>query len=121
MMSTELVLAPSVTDSAASLSYPHANELVNSFIKAWVYACVGDEDRDRFSALGAFGVFDVDIDFRKCMHIATYLYSGTGSLPSPSWFWGCRCRFKYYAGTSINWISLADFDVNEFKMVSPLF
>ncbi len=116
-MSVELVLAPGVADSASSLSYPYTNELVNSVIKAIVYDSVGDEDSDSFSALGAYGVFDVDIDFRKCLYIDTYL-SGTGPIPTQDRLWGCRSRHKLYVGVWIYWISLADFDVNEFKSVS---
>lgn len=117
MLSVELVIVP-VADSASSLSYPYTNELVNSVIKANVYIRVGYEDMDSFSALGQYGVFDVDIDFHKWLHIFTSFYSAPGSLPGQSQIWGCRCRYEYYVGTEINWISLADFDIDEFKMVS---
>ncbi len=118
-MSVELVLAPGVTDSASSLSYPYANELVNSAIKAWVYTYAGDEDRENFSALGAFGVFYINTDFRKRLRIVTHFYvAGTGPLPVRNQVWGCRCRDKWYVRASITWISLADFDVNKFKLVS---
>ncbi len=116
MTSVELVPARGVADSASSLSCPYTNELVNSVIKAWVYISVGDEDSDSFSALGAYGVFDADIDFRKCLHIDTHLDSGTGSPPFQGRIWGCRCRCKSYTGTFITWISLADFVVDEFKL-----
>ncbi len=118
MMSVELVLAPGVANSASSLSYPYTNELVNSIIKATVYLSVGDEDFDSFSTLGAYGVFDIDLDFRKCLLLDTHFLSKTGSVPSQGRVWGCRRRFRYYVGTSIFWIRLADFDVNEFKSVS---
>ncbi len=118
MMLVELVLAPGVTDSASSLSYPYTNELVNSVIKANVYIRVGHEDGESFSALGVYGVFDVDIDFSKWLHIVAYLYSVPGSPPGQAQIWGCRCRFKNYMGTLIHWISLADFDVDEFHLVS---
>ncbi len=117
-MLVELVLAPGVADSASSLSYPYTNELVNSVIKARVYIRAGIEDGGSFSVLGANGVFDVDVDFRKRLHIVTRLFSTPGSPPRRSQSWGCRCRFTCYVGTDITWISLADFDVNEFKMVS---
>lgn len=81
MLSVELVLAPGVTDSATSLSCSYANELVNSVIKAWVYVCVGSEDFESFSAFRKYGVFDVEVDFRKRLHIATYLYGAPESLP----------------------------------------
>ncbi len=118
MLSLELVLAPGVTDSALSLSYPYANELVNSAIKALVYIRVGVEDMDSFSALGAFAVLDVNIDFRKCLHIITNFSSAPDSLPRLGWAWGCRSHLKHYVGTSIIWISLADFDVDKFDTVS---
>ncbi len=118
MMLVELVLAPGMADSASYLSYPYTNELVNSVIKAFVYIRVGTEDRESFSALGAYGVFDVDVDFHKWLHIAAYLASWPGSLPGQGQIWGCRYRFKLYMGTWIHWISLADFDVDEFHLVS---
>ncbi len=118
MISVELVPAPGATDSASFLSYPYTNEFVNSFIKAWVYANVGDEDDGSFSALGRYGLFDVNVDFRKCLHIITHLDGGTGSLPAQGRIWGCRDRFRSYVGTSIYWISLAHIDVHEFKLVS---
>ncbi len=118
MISVELVLAPGVPDSASSLSYPYTNELINSVIKAWVYIYAGDEDPESFSAFGRYGVFDVGVDFRKRLHTVTHLYSETRSLPGQGQVWGCRCRRKDYVGTRICWISLADFNVNEFKMVS---
>ncbi len=117
-MSVELVHAPGVPDSASSLSYPYTNELVNSVIKAWVYIYAGDEDAESFSVFGRYGEFQVDVDFRKRLHIDTYLISGTGSLPDQYHFWGCRCRAKNYMGTEINWISLAGFNVDGFKLVS---
>ncbi len=119
MTSLELVLVPGVADSASSLSYPDTNELINSVIKARVYMNVGDENTERFSALGAYGVFGADVDFRKCLHIVTYLYRTPRSLPGGP-IWGCRRRYKLYMGTSIYWISLADFKVDEFKLVSAL-
>ncbi len=114
-MSVELIPAPGVADSASSLSYPYTNELVNSIIKANVYISVGDEDLESFSALGAYGVFDADIDFRKCLHIDSYQ---TSSIPVPAWIWGCGRLRTCYVGTFINWVSLDDFDVDEFKIVS---
>ncbi len=116
-MSIELVLAPGVTDSASSLSYPYTNELVNSVLKTWVYAPAGNEDIESFSAFGRYGVFDVDLDFRKRLHMTTHLYSAPGSLPIQDQVWGCRCRFKPYVGGDIRWILLADFNVDEFKLV----
>ncbi len=118
MMSVELVTVPSVDDSAPSLSYPYTNELVNSFIKAMVYTHVGVEDTDSFSVLGRSGVFDVDVDFRKRLHIVTYIDSVLSPFSVHTWLWGCKCRFKLYVGTEINLISLAEFNVNEFKSVS---
>ncbi len=117
-MIVELVLTPGVTDSASSLSYPYTTELVNSVIKAWVYTNAGDESGNSFSAFGAYGVFHVHIDFRKRLHLVTHLFSGTGSLPGQSQIWGCRCLAKRYVGSDIYWISLADFSVDEFKLVS---
>ncbi len=118
MISVELALALGVTDSASTLSYPCTNELVHSVIKAVVYAYAGDEDVQSFSAFGRYGVFRVDIDFHKCLHIVTHIFSGTGSLPGQGRIWGCRCRYKHYARTELIWISLADFNVNEYKLVS---
>ncbi len=117
-MPVELVLAPGVLDSASSLSYPYTNELVNSFIKARVYTDAGDEDTESFSAFGRYGAFDVDIDFRKHLHITTHLNSGLGLLPFQYWVWGCRCRDMDYVGTEIRRILLADFNVDEFKLVN---
>ncbi len=117
-MSVGLVLAPDMTDSALFLSYPYTNELVNSVVKVRAYIGVGDEDAESFSALGAFGTFNPDLDFRNCLYITTYSYSATGSTRSHGFLWGCRCRFKPYLGTHINCISLADFNVDEFNLVS---
>ncbi len=119
-MSVELVLAPGVLDSASSLSYPYTKELINSVIKAWVYAYAGYEDIESFSAFGRYGVFDVDVDFRKRLHIITHLNSRTGSLPRQHRIWGCRYRVTSYARTEIALISLADFNVDGFKLVSFL-
>ncbi len=79
---------------------------------------VGDEDVKGFSVLGTFGVFNVDLDFRKRLLIVTHLYSLLGMPPFHTWLWGCRCRSKRYVGTSIYWISLTEFDVNKFKLVN---
>ncbi len=117
-MSVELVIAPGVTDSASCLSYPYTNEMVNSYIKAYVYTNAGNESWESFSAFGRYGVFDVDIDFRKRLHIIMHFFGGTGSLTAQGHIWGCRRRSKSYMGTQIFWISLADFDVNGFKLVS---
>lgn len=118
-MSVELVLASDVLDSASSLSCPYTNELVNSIIKARVYVSVGTEDVNSFSALGAYGMFNVDVDFRKRLHIDTYIYSAaTGSHPFHFLFWGVRGCFKLYVGTEIRWFSLVEFNVDEFKLVS---
>ncbi len=112
LMSVELALAPGVTDSALSLSYPYTNELINSLIKALIYICVGGEHAQSFSALGVFRVFDVDIDFHKWLYIVTSLYSVYDPRPdSDGWIWGCRSRFKYYMGTDIRWILLTDFNI----------
>ncbi len=116
--SVDLVLAPGVGDSTSSLSYPYRNELVNSVIKDIIYIRAGAEDGDNFSVLGANGVFSVDLDFRKYLHIVTHFNSTPGSVASHGWLWGCRRRLKTYVGTDITWISLADFDVDEFKLVS---
>ncbi len=118
MMPVELVLAPGVAESASSLSYPYTNELVNSFIKACVYAYVGDEDLKNFSAFGRYGVFDVDVDFCKRLHIITLLNSAPGSLSYQYRIWGCRSRYKCYVGTEFECISLADFNIDKFKLVS---
>ncbi len=106
-----------MTDSASSLSYPYMNELVNSFIKAAVYAGVGAEDEESFTALGSFRVFDIDIDFRKRLYLSTHIFCFVNTLRSDP-LWGCGSRFKYYLGTEIAWIALDDFDINEFKSVS---
>ncbi len=97
-MSVELVLAPGVTNSASSLSYPCANESLNKVIKALVYIRAGDEDEYNFSVHGAYGVFDVNINFRKWLHLASYFNSAFSSVFS-GLYWGCRCRSKYYVGT----------------------
>ncbi len=102
----------------SSLSYPYKNELVNSFIKAWVYIRAGDEDMRSLSVLGQCGVFGVDIDFRKYLHISTHYISASGSFPIPALLWGYTCRYMVYGGTEIVWITLADFDVEKFKAVS---
>ncbi len=117
MMSVELVVAPGVADSASSLSYPYTNELVNSVIKASVYIHAGHEDWESFTAFGRYGVFDVDIDFRKYLHLLTHLFSGTGSYPAQSRIWGCRRNYNSYVGTEISWIFLAGFNVDQFKSV----
>ncbi len=106
-----------MTDSVSSLSYPYTNELVNSFIKDRVYTRAGDEDPESFSVLGRYGAFGVDFDFRKSLHVATRLTRASGSHPFQSIVWGCRCRCKVDVGTRIYWITLADFDVDKFKMV----
>ncbi len=62
-------------------------------------------------------MFDVRVDFRKCLHITTHLYSETRSLPGQGQVWGCRYRIKSYVGTEIGLISLADFNVDDFKLV----
>ncbi len=120
MISVELVLAPGVTDSASTLSCPHTNELANSVIKDYVYFRVGSEDREKFSALGSFGVFDVDVDFRKRLYIATRLYGAPGSRSGRHQIWGCKCRYRHYVGSDIHWFPLANFNVSEFKSVSAL-
>ncbi len=116
MMSVELALASGVTDSLSSLSYPYTNELVNSFIKAWAYTYAGEEDMERFSVFGRYGAYQIDVDFRKRLHIVSHLYNGTAY----GRMWGCRCRYKLNVGSVIYWASLADFNVDEFKLVSAL-
>ncbi len=118
MMSVELVLAPGVTDSASALSYPSTNELVNSLVKALVYTHSGGEDPEHFSGYGRYGALQVDVDFRKRMHMFTLFHCGPGSLPYQDQVWGCKCRSKAFVGTLIYWFSLADFNVDEFKLVS---
>ncbi len=117
-MSVELVLAPDVTDSVSSLSCPHTDESINSLIKDLIYIRIGDEDQESFSTLGGYVVSYVDIDSRKCLHLATKLSNDPGALPFRDRLWGCRCRVQSYVGTEIYWISLADFDVDAFKLVS---
>ncbi len=112
------MLAPGVIDSASSLSYPYTNELVNSLIKALVYTYAGAEDGESFSASGRHGVFHVDMDFRRRLHIVTHLGNVSPSLPFQGQIWGCRCRVRDYKGTEITWISLADFNADKFKLVS---
>ncbi len=117
-MSLELVLAPGMTNSASSLSYPYTNELVNSHIKAQVYIHAGAEDVTSFSVLGRYGVFGVDIDFRKSLCIGTHLLGAFGSFTFQNHLWDCRCRLIVYVGTLIYRITLADFNVDKFKVAS---
>lgn len=116
-MCIELILPPDVTDSGSSLSCPCTDELVNSLTKAWVYIVVGLEDPESFSAPGGFGISDASCDFRKHLHTTTHLWSHINSHPCEVLLWGCKCRRIVYPGASIHWISLAEFDINEFKLV----
>ncbi len=109
-----------MTNSTTAFSNPYTNELVTSLIQAWVYIRVGSEDRESFSVLGQYGMFDVDIDFRKTLFISTYIPSVYGSVAVQMLLWGCRSRRKGYVGTDIFWIALTDFDVEKFKTVSAL-
>ncbi|KAF9447554.1 hypothetical protein P691DRAFT_706533 [Macrolepiota fuliginosa MF-IS2] len=71
-----LTLAPHIPDSASSLSYPHTTELVNSIIKAEVYALagnlcshlVGTRESD-FNLLQKHG----NADFRKSLCVISTL------------------------------------------------
>jgi len=92
--------------------------LVNSLIKAGVYTEVGVEGGENFSGPGGLGALDANLDFRKRLHIHTHLRNILG--PDSSSRWGCRCRHKCYQGTRIVWVSLAGFDVNEFKSMVKL-
>lgn len=105
-------------DSASSLSHPYTNELVNSLIKASVYIDVGSEDSRSFSVAGGFGALNAECDFRKSLHVFTNLVSVAGPFPRNGWVWGCQRRAKLYPGTRIVWVSLAKFNVSEFKLVS---
>lgn len=116
-MFADLVLAPGVADSRSSLSYPYTSELVNSLIKARVYMTFGDDDTESFSTFGAFGTLGADRDFRKWLHVVTHLFSGISSLPFNVRTWGCQFKCRSYPGTIIAWASLAEFNVNEFKLV----
>ncbi len=116
-MIIELILAPGVEDSAASLSYPSSNEVVNSLVKAYVYFHTGAEDSQSFSVDGQARKLDADCDFRKRLHIVAHLVD---SRPSSGLRWGCRCRFKWVHGTSISWVPREEFpkfNVMEFKLV----
>jgi len=111
-----LVLAPGVPDSAASLSYPYTNELINSLLKAYVYVEVGGEDPAGFPVLRESRRSDADCDFRKRM----YIWS---TWPGPvrtfgSWLWGCYSHMKGVPGAEIGYISpsgFPKFDIIRFK------
>lgn len=119
-MSPELVLAPDVPNSAASLSYPYTNELVNSLLKIHVYDTVGDEDPHSFPAPVEPRRLDADCDFRKRLHISTSLadinYAFSHLL------WSCESQVKSFPGAQIEYISRSGFpkfNITEFKSVNP--
>lgn len=117
----ELVLAPGVPDSAASLSYPYTNELINSLLKIHVYDTVGDEDPHSFPAPRESRGSDADCDFRKRLHVSTgladinYAYSHL--------LWGCESQARSFPGMKIEYISRSGFhkfNITEFRLVNSL-
>lgn len=118
-LTLELVLAPGVLNSAASLSYPYTNELVNSFVKTCVYGWAGGEDPHSFPVPRTAGGLDGHRDFRK------WLFTYTNFVPTGHVFdsrlWGCGSQAKVFRGVRIDFISYNKFPgsaIVEFKSVN---
>ncbi|KAF9446884.1 hypothetical protein P691DRAFT_732444 [Macrolepiota fuliginosa MF-IS2] len=100
---SELVLAPGVPDSAASLSWPYTNELVNSMLKACVYvwafsSCFGYICYPGIEPqlIRHFG----RVDFRKG-HEGRMMLFAEHSAPLHNWSWNYRGNSKYFRGTRL--------------------
>ncbi len=119
--SLELVLAPGVPNSAASLSYPYTNELVNSFLKAYIYVKVGEENKRSFFVSREPGSLSAKCDFRKRLHTHTHL--SRSDFLFQHMLWGCVSEARFFPGTVLECIPGSEFhkfDLVEFKSVSLL-
>ncbi|KAF9454379.1 hypothetical protein P691DRAFT_808516 [Macrolepiota fuliginosa MF-IS2] len=99
---SELVLAPGVLDSSSSLSYPYANELVNSILKARVL------DFLHKSCLSLTSIPEISpqllqqfqhADFRKCLYINTIMFKT--NRPMNTIMWGYPGHTKFISGTGL--------------------
>ncbi|KAF9442582.1 hypothetical protein P691DRAFT_681180, partial [Macrolepiota fuliginosa MF-IS2] len=122
----ELVLAPGVPDSASSLSWPYANELVNSALKAWIYewafeTCFyfGSLPQIEHQLLQRFG----HINFRKARQNKAMVLGGDGGFLRSA-RWGCRGYLKMIHRTQLFRTTQdqfqARFNVVEFKAAIEL-
>lgn len=118
----ELVLAPSLPDLASFLSDPYTNELVNSVIKAQVYASLdgiclelGDSPKMYFQLQQQLSL----ADFRKSLCINAALYARHVGFLYPS-ARGYAGRAKATRGTRLFRLlpsEFSRFDVVEFLKV----